>query len=243
MRVWDIHPGYLNGKSLLGQHAEIHALAKVIVEGKKGYGGHPETLRWRGNLGRLKVRHHLTIKEMGLRGYRHKSPCLEEEKLANSPKGIDYIDRPAQQFEILRQKYIKNSSGGRIPLPRRGSDFWGHHKYSVMARGYNYYKEVQSFLREKKDLPLEEEGELIGRVLEIMDKPVGYKGLVNLSHHLWGYFKDRASLEEREEYLHCSREKLPDLIDSFYNMAKKYNQEYLLRSTVFADLLEECFRQ
>ncbi|MDD4764978.1 MAG: pyrimidine dimer DNA glycosylase/endonuclease V, partial [Atribacterota bacterium] len=26
MRVWDVHPGYLSDKSLLGEHVEIHAL-------------------------------------------------------------------------------------------------------------------------------------------------------------------------------------------------------------------------
>ncbi|MFW5896791.1 MAG: pyrimidine dimer DNA glycosylase/endonuclease V, partial [Bacillota bacterium] len=30
MRVWDIHPGYLDRGGLLGQHAEIHAVWSVL---------------------------------------------------------------------------------------------------------------------------------------------------------------------------------------------------------------------
>ncbi|RQD77225.1 MAG: DUF1722 domain-containing protein [Candidatus Syntrophonatronum acetioxidans] len=242
MRVWDVHPGYLTRNSLLGQHAEIHALFNVIKDCKKGYGAHPETLRWKGHLNILRKRHDLTVKEMVLRGYRHASPCREEEKYANSSLRLKYINHPAEQLEILREKYLKNSSRGRIPLPRRGSDFWAHHKYSVMARGYNYYKDIQSFLRGKKDLPVKEERELIEKVTGIMEKPVPSKALVNLIHHLWGYFKDKASETEKEEYLNFPRESLSSVIQSFYQMARKYDQEYLLQSTVFADLLEEWLR-
>lgn len=35
MRVWDLHPGYLSRQSLLGQHAEIHAVHAVIYDQKK----------------------------------------------------------------------------------------------------------------------------------------------------------------------------------------------------------------
>lgn len=44
MRVWDIDPGYLNDKSLLGEHREIHAVHVILTQGKKGYARHPETL-------------------------------------------------------------------------------------------------------------------------------------------------------------------------------------------------------
>nr|WP_320015958.1 pyrimidine dimer DNA glycosylase/endonuclease V [uncultured Desulfobacter sp.] len=37
MRIWDLHPGYLNRRSLLGEHRELHGMASIIVNGKKGY--------------------------------------------------------------------------------------------------------------------------------------------------------------------------------------------------------------
>jgi len=48
MRVWDINPGYLNRQSLLGEHRELHGIISIIVNKKKGYANHPETVRWVG---------------------------------------------------------------------------------------------------------------------------------------------------------------------------------------------------
>jgi len=35
MRIWDIHPGYLNRQSLLGEHRELHGIFSIITN-KKG---------------------------------------------------------------------------------------------------------------------------------------------------------------------------------------------------------------
>jgi len=241
MRVWDIHPGYLSRNSLMGQHAEIHALLSVVSGGKKGYGSHPETLRWKGHLDKLKCKHDLTVKEMELRSYRHASPFILEAlnvDSVNNLEGLDYVDQPAEQFNILRQKYLERSLTGRIPLPVRGSDFWAHHKYSVMARGYSFYKEIQSLLKQKKPSPISEEKNLIEAVLGILEKPVTPKALMNVTQHLWGYFKEEASAAEKEQYLNCPQEQLPALLNNFYFLAQKYDKKYLLHSTVFADLFE-----
>ncbi len=240
MRVWDIHPGYLSRNSLMGQHAEIHALLSVVSCCKKGYGSHPETLRWKGNLDKLKIKHDLTVKEMKLRGYNHASPFILDNDCAKSSSDLSYVNYPAEQFDILGQKYLEGPLEGRIPLPVRGSDFWAHHKYSIMARGYSFYKEIQSFLNQKNNLIITKENNLIEAVLDIMEKPVTEKALVNVIHHIWGYFKEKASPEEKEHYLQCTRENFPQLLNSFYYMAQKYHQIYLLHSTIFADLVKEC---
>ena len=48
MRIWDINPGYLNRQSLLGEHRELHGIVSIILNIKKGYSKHPETIRWVG---------------------------------------------------------------------------------------------------------------------------------------------------------------------------------------------------
>ena len=48
MRVWDIHPGYLNRDSLLSEHRELHGVAAILSQGLKGYSAHPKTRRWAG---------------------------------------------------------------------------------------------------------------------------------------------------------------------------------------------------
>ena len=102
MRVWDIDPGFLNHKSLLGEHREIHAIYTILTEDKKGYARHPETRRWKDHLNALIVRHDLVVCEMTLRGFKHKSP-MASDTFAVSWPGI-LIDPPDRQFSILKKK-------------------------------------------------------------------------------------------------------------------------------------------
>lgn len=64
MRVWDIPPGFLCRKHLLGEHREIHSVFTVIDQDREGYSKHPETLRWVGKLAALKARHDEIVAEM-----------------------------------------------------------------------------------------------------------------------------------------------------------------------------------
>lgn len=239
MRVWDIHPGYLSRQSLLGEHAEIHALYNIITGNKRGYSRHPETLRWAENSDLLVLRHNLLTLEMKLRGFQHHSPLpfstdrSERERF----KDISYVDLPSAQFEILRKKYAANVQKGRIPLPANGTEFWAHHKYSVMARGYQYYKEIQQLMKDRQNLPVVREHCLIKKIHTVMNKEIPVQALDNVLLHLWGYFKDKACREEKERFFHLtdSTEKMKIL----YGMSQEYRVQYLLHSTIFADFLPD----
>lgn len=244
MRVWDIHPGYLSRQSLLGQHAEIHALFAVIDGQKKGYAAHPETLRWQENPARLIKVHDLTVLEMLLRGFNHASPlknsaCSDQDsKTKQNCDPLQYIDHPVDQVSILRRKYLAKNQQGRIPLPKNGFELWANYKYSVMSRGYNYYKEIQGLLRGQYRCPLEEAGHLFDQIIVIMDLPIITPALSNVVDHLWGYFKKEASAAEKEIYLKWKTKDLLFLISLFYDLAGKYDRPYLLHSTIFADFTE-----
>ena len=103
MRIWDIDPKRLCRNHLLGEHRELHAIWVIVTKGKKGYSTHPETIRWKGKLKALYLRHDALVNEMKKRGYRHKSNldgrlskgCLRQDK---------YIDSPEAQLNILRNK-------------------------------------------------------------------------------------------------------------------------------------------
>ena len=235
MRVWDIHPGYLSTRSLLGEHAEIHAVYSIISKKKSGYSMHPETQRWIGHLGFLVLRHDLIVKEMTLRGFNHNSPCPSVGSVEGKINLVPYIDLPEAQFEILRKKYTQKNQKGRIPLPRTGSEFWSHHKYSVMGRGYQYYQDIQQFIKNRKDRPIGEEHDLIRMIQMYMEKQMTLKASNNIIEHLWGYFKITVNLQEKMYFFN-----LPDSVKKLnylFKMAEKYQQNYLLHSTVFADFL------
>jgi hypothetical protein len=103
VRIWDISPKKLCRNHLLGEHRELHAIWSVIVNGKKGYAHHPETLRWKGKLKALYGRHEALVVEMSTRGYQHRSPLTKREA-TGSAKQTAYVDRPSKQIVILRNK-------------------------------------------------------------------------------------------------------------------------------------------
>lgn len=103
MRIWDINPKYLCRQHLLGEHRELHAIWTVLTEYKKGYSQHPETLRWKGKLKALYLRHEKLIGEMERRGYNHLSP-LDKRYAKGSAKQSIYIDKPNKQKIILINK-------------------------------------------------------------------------------------------------------------------------------------------
>nr|MBP9599639.1 hypothetical protein [Desulfobacter sp.] len=130
MRIWDLHPGYLNRQSLLGEHRELHGMVSIIVNGKKGYSRHPETLRWMDFGWALNKRHQLLSAEMKLRGYKDKSPVQIQDNHGMWPD--TFIDEPYVQILLLREKY-RDKEPGRIPLPQNAQQMWRQHKYAVMA--------------------------------------------------------------------------------------------------------------
>jgi hypothetical protein len=103
LRIWDISPKRLCRNHLLGEHRELHAIWSVIVNGKKGYSRHPETLRWKGKLKALYCRHEALVSEMVARGYRHRSSLPKWQSTGRAKQTI-YVDSPRKQIVILRNK-------------------------------------------------------------------------------------------------------------------------------------------
>lgn len=75
----------------------------VITEKKKGYSLHPETIRWKGKLKAMYLRHEELVKEMNYRGYHHKSP-LDKRKATGKLQQDVFVDVPSKQIQILKQK-------------------------------------------------------------------------------------------------------------------------------------------
>ena len=103
MRIWDISPKKLCRNHLLGEHRELHAIWSVLVNGKKGYARHPETLRWKGKLKALYGRHESLVSEMTARGYRRGSPLAKSQATGGARQQM-FVDRPEDQVRILQKK-------------------------------------------------------------------------------------------------------------------------------------------
>ena len=75
----------------------------VITQKKKGYSMHPETIRWRGKLSAMYLRHEELVKEMVHRGYNHKSPLDKRKATGKSIQDV-FIDTRIEQVKILKNK-------------------------------------------------------------------------------------------------------------------------------------------
>jgi hypothetical protein len=103
MRIWDLPPRLLCRQHLLGEHRELHAVWSILTRHRLGYSRHPETLRWKKSLRALFRRHDRLVKEMGRRGYRHRSP-LDRRQATGRATVASYVDPPERQRRLLREK-------------------------------------------------------------------------------------------------------------------------------------------
>lgn len=225
MRVWDIHPGYLNRQSLLGEHRELHGIVSIFVNGKEGYSKHPETLRWVGFGWALRQRHQLLAAEMALRGYNDRSPVLLRKNREKWPE--TYIDSPWEQILLLKEKY-KDREPGRIPLPNNAQQLWSHHKYSVMARDVKIYKKIGREVAETGvDL-----SELTTSLTEILRNSPTKGGVINALQHMWGYVSDYSpNIKSEVESWSAKR-----LLKEIQNRTITNKESYLTASTALSEL-------
>ncbi|MDH5326964.1 MAG: DUF1722 domain-containing protein [Gammaproteobacteria bacterium] len=227
MRIWDIHPGYLNRQSLLGEHRELHGIVSILVNGKKGYSRHPETLRWVGFGWALKQRHLELACEMKLRGYQEKSPVRTKSNLGIWPAG--YIDNPQAQFNLLKEKY-KKKEPGRIKLPRNIQELWSHHKYSVLARNPQIYKEIGRKVSGKSiDFDT-----LSMDLVSWLRTPPQASGIRNALQHMWGYVSQVSNENCKGNIKFWSLKKLLTLTQENVKISK---DPYLLNSTALSELM------
>ena len=223
MRIWDIDPGYLNRQSLLGEHRELHGIVSILANGKTGYARHPETLRWRECGWALAQRHKLLAAEMALRGYREASPVFSDSGKDRWP--TRYIDEPFEQFRILGDKY-RDRETGRIPLPRSAQELWAQHKYSVMARDVELYRQLGREVAAVS--PRDDLHGLAITLVECLRRRPTEGGVRNALQHMWGYVSD---VGEGAESWSLSR-----LLNEVRQRAMAGGAPYLIGSTALGEL-------
>jgi len=226
MRIWDIHPGYLNRQSLLGEHRELHGLVNILTQGKKGYSRHPETLRWAGYGWALKQRHALLAAEMALRGYQDQSPVRTRSAKEQWP--TTFIDTPRQQFHLLHDKY-RHKASGRIPLPQNAQQLWGQHKYSLLAHDPNRYKTLGHEVAKMN--PRDDFESLALELTLALRNTPSVGGLTNALQHMWGHVS-KESQAQSKKIQHWSLKKL---LAETQSLALATEQTYLLHSTALSE--------
>lgn len=132
---------------------------------------------------------------MGLRGFNQHSPL---EKIKGDLCWPDrYLDSPAGQIKILQDKYQDlppDRNQGRIPLPRNTQQLWAAHKYSIMARSPEVYKQIGPAVAQKT-LGFEQLSLALVNHLRTPPRP---GRLVNALDHMWGYVSQASALNRKD---------------------------------------------
>jgi hypothetical protein len=106
MRIWDIPASKSCVKHLLGEHRELHAIWNILTQINSGCSRHPETLRWKGKLAALYLRHEELVNEMIGRNYRHKSE-LNRKYVTGCSSQNQFVNTYDEQIKILKNKGCK----------------------------------------------------------------------------------------------------------------------------------------
>jgi len=118
---------------------------------------------------------------------------------------------------------------------------WGRYKYQILEHSQQHYNAIRRLLKDKTLYPVEEFYHLIEDALQI---PVCTKTAVNALDHVWGYFKNQATLQEKQLYL--SRKSAYENADvdileikhCLWILTVKYKEPYLYDSYYFKDCYE-----
>lgn len=104
---------------------------------------------------------------------------------------------------------------------------WAKFKYLVLEHSHKKYLEIRELLKDKGEFPDEE---FLSLVVEALIEKPSENTRKNAYDHIWGYFKDKASKDERRQY-----NKSTDKKNYLYDLAKKYDEKYLIYSYFFID--------
>lgn len=117
-------------------------------------------------------------------------------------------------------------------ISREKEVLWRENKYEVMSHSENHYKYIKKSLQ---DISLEKLTEVITEAKKI-EKTTG--SVTNAYQHMWGYFKKQAIEEEKNktfellEDFQKTNEQEKTLWKWLAHLAVKYEQKYLLQSTI-----------
>ena len=111
---------------------------------------------------------------------------------------------------------------------------WAENKYLVLSHSSNIYNEIRKYLK-NEEVEVSHVQELIDRAYQIPE----HRGQVcNAFQHIWGYFKEKATDAERQDYMllldryRFGQASKQDLIVKTRELLELYPNAYLQNSTL-----------
>lgn len=113
---------------------------------------------------------------------------------------------------------------------------WAKQKYNVLAKSQNIYLEIRELLKRKNQDISERFLQLIDNALQLPEHKPSQK---NAYQHVYGYFKNKVSFEEKMSFQTLLKQFSANIIQDkemrlfLFQLAKKYESKYLLESYFF----------
>lgn len=114
---------------------------------------------------------------------------------------------------------------------------WARNKYTVMAKGYEHYKNVSTALKNAQSN--EQLLDVYALLKDTLKLPYTRKGMRTTLEHMWGYFKKQATTDEKDLFV-MKRNELDDteiLTDQDIEDIRSYLSELL--ATYHSDYLKK----
>ncbi|MDO6353485.1 UV DNA damage repair endonuclease UvsE [Caloramator sp. CAR-1] len=106
---------------------------------------------------------------------------------------------------------------------------WAKYKYLVMEKNYSLYKECSKILNTTYDAE-----KFYNKIDEALLSPFNEGNFKNTLLHIWGYFKDEATVKEENKFFELVNKKEFYKAKKFlYKLSKKYKVQYLIDSYYF----------
>lgn len=115
-------------------------------------------------------------------------------------------------------------------------DEWGRYKYKVLENSPKVYLDIRNLLKNKNKYPVLE---FYKYIEEAMKEEAELGNAINAVMHVWGYFKDKAEVKEKDEFFRSlekykeGKNTIVPVKNKLWKLAVKYNQTYLLESYYF----------
>ena len=113
---------------------------------------------------------------------------------------------------------------------------WARYKYLILEKSPAIYQMIRTLLKDKADYPVIEFYELIEKAQKKETNPGEAE---NTAQHVWGYFKDKATVQEKRTFIrNCEKYRnqegsLQTIKRQLFKLAVKYEEAYLLESLYF----------
>jgi len=223
-----IHPGYLGNESLLNEYRLLRAATTTEFRETEPEKELSIIRQWRDHSSAAGIRFQWLAAELDFRGVTRKLPEMQMQGLRKPHRWPQSIARPALQLDAISENRddIKTA---RIAFPKNAQQAWAQHKYSIMARDNELYRELgPRVAATKTESGFADVMDDLTYALRIIP---GEGGIRNAAQHMWGHVSDNKKVDPDFGDWTLTR-----LLSEIKRRAVNQKEKYLLHSTALTEL-------